>query len=181
VFNDSAITALAMPAEGRVRRVAILDCDVHQGNGTASILADDPAVFAFSIHGARNFPFCKKASDLDIELPDGIGDADYLDALERGICHALSAAQPELAIFLAGADPHRDDRLGRLALSKEGLRARDHIVLDLCRAAGLPVAIAMAGGSARNMVDIHSSTVDVAAHFWQAAQKSHTFSSTATR
>lgn len=133
VFNDSAIAALAMQAEGQVRRIAILDCDVHQGNGTASILANDPTAFTFSIHGARNFPFRKQSSDLDIELPDDTGDADYLDALERGICHALSAAQPELAIYLAGADPYRDDRLGRLALSKEGPRAQDRMVLDFCR------------------------------------------------
>jgi acetoin utilization deacetylase AcuC-like enzyme len=105
VFNDCAIAALAMQAEGRARRIAILDCDVHQGNGTASILADDPTVFTFSIHAAKNFPFRKEASDIDIELPDGTGDADYLDALEQGICHALSAAQPDLAIYLAGADP----------------------------------------------------------------------------
>jgi acetoin utilization deacetylase AcuC-like enzyme len=184
VLNDSAIAALAMQAEGRARRIAILDCDVHQGNGTASILANDPTVFTFSIHGARNFPFRKETSDLDIELPDGTGDADYLEALERGVSHALSAAQPELAIYLAGADPYRDDRLGRLALSKEGLRARDRMVLDLCRTACLPLAIVMAGGYARNIsdtVDIHFSTVEVAAHFQRAAQQSHALSSPATR
>jgi acetoin utilization deacetylase AcuC-like enzyme len=171
VFNDSAIAALCMQAEGRIRRVAILDCDVHQGNGTASILASDPSVFTFSIHGARNFPFRKETSDLDIELPDGTGDDDYLDALERGICRALSAAQPELAIYLAGADPYFDDRLGRLALSKEGLRARDRLVLELSRSAGVPVAIAMAGGYARNVidtVDIHFATVEVAVRFHSA-------------
>jgi acetoin utilization deacetylase AcuC-like enzyme len=184
VFNDSTIAGLAMQAEGRARRIAILDCDVHQGNGTASILANDPTVFTFSIHGARNFPFHKKISDLDIELPDGTGDTDYLDALERGICHPLSVAQQELAIYLAGADPYQDDWLGRLALSKEGLRARDRMVLDLCRTACLPVAMVMAGGYARNIsdtVDIHFFTVEIAAHFQRAAQQSHVLSSPATR
>jgi acetoin utilization deacetylase AcuC-like enzyme len=130
---EACRVALAMQAEGRARRIAILDCDVHQDNGTASILARDPTVFTFSIYAARNFSFRKETSDLDIEMPEGTGDADYLDALHRGICPALSAAQPELGIYIAGADPYRDDRLGRLALSKDGLRARDRMVLDLYR------------------------------------------------
>lgn len=165
VFNDAAIAALAVQAEGLARRVAILDCDVHQGNGTAAILAENPTVFTFSIHGARNFPFRKEASDLDIELPDGCGDAAYLNALERGVCHALSAAQPDLVIYLAGADPFEDDRLGRLALTKAGLLARDRLVFEICAASALPVAVAMAGGYARNIadtVDIHFATVGAA-------------------
>lgn len=165
VFNDAAIAALAVQAEGLARRVAIIDCDVHQGNGTAAILADDPTVFTFSIHGARNFPFRKEASDLDIELPDGCGDTTYLDALERGVCHALSAAQPDLVIYLAGADPFEGDRLGRLALTKAGLQARDCLVFEICAASALPVAVAMAGGYARNIadtVDIHFATVSAA-------------------
>jgi acetoin utilization deacetylase AcuC-like enzyme len=169
VFNDSAVAALAMQAEGRVRRVAVIDCDVHQGNGTAAILAGDSSVFTFSIHGANNFPFRKEESDLDIELPDGTGDDAYLAALERGVCHALSAGQPELVIFLAGADPFEDDRLGRLALTKEGLAARDRLVLTLCRDAGLPVAITMAGGYARRIddsVDVHFRTVSIAREFF---------------
>lgn len=168
VFNDAAIAALAIQAEGLARRVAILDCDVHQGNGTAAILAHDPSVFTFSIHGARNFPFRKEPGDLDIELPDGTGDAAYLDALERGVCRALSAAQPELVIYLAGADPFEDDRLGRLSLTKAGLQARDRMVFELCRSIGAPVAVAMAGGYARNItdtVDIHFATVVAAASF----------------
>lgn len=166
VFNDAAIAALAVQAEGLARRVAIIDCDVHQGNGTAAILAEDPTVFTFSIHGARNFPFRKEAGDLDIELPDGCGDAAYLDALERGVCHALSAVRPDLVIYLAGADPFADDRLGRLALTKAGLRARDRLVFEICAAGGIPVAVTMAGGYARNIadtVDIHLATVDAAA------------------
>jgi acetoin utilization deacetylase AcuC-like enzyme len=173
VFNDAAIAALAMQAEGRARRIAILDCDVHQGNGTASILADDPSVFTFSIHAAKNFPFRKEASDLDIDLPDGTADAVYLDALELGICKALSAAQADLAIYLAGADPYEGDRLGRLALTKEGLRSRDRKVFELCRAASVPVAVVMAGGYSTDIADtvaIHFSTVETAAGFWRAAQ-----------
>lgn len=168
VFNDSAVAALAMQAEGLARRLVVIDCDVHQGDGTAAILAHDPSVFTFSIHGEKNFPFRKEASDLDIELADGTGDDDYLAALEGGICHALSAAQPDLAIFLAGADPYADDRLGRLALSRQGLEARDRMVLQFCRDADVPVAVAMAGGYARRIedtVDIHLATVRVAAGF----------------
>jgi acetoin utilization deacetylase AcuC-like enzyme len=184
VVRGELTPALAMQAEGRARRIVLLDCDVYHGNGTASILANDPTVFTFSNHGARNFQFRKEASDLDVERADGTGDAEYLDALERGICYALSAAQSELAIYLAGADPYRDDRFGRLALSKESLRTRDSLVLDLCRAACLPVAIVMAGGYARKIsdtVDVHFSSVEVAAHFQRAAQQSHALSSPATR
>lgn len=169
VFNDAAIAALTLQAEGAVKRVVIVDCDVHQGNGTAAILAGDPSVFTFSIHGANNFPFRKEASDLDIELADGTGDEIYLRELERGVCHALSAAQADLAIYLAGADPFEGDRLGRLALSKAGLEARDRMVFDLCRSAGLPVAVAMAGGYGRRIedtVDIHFATVRIAAEMF---------------
>ena len=166
VFNDSAIAALAMQAEGLARRVLVCDCDVHQGNGTAAILADDPSVFTFSIHGANNFPFRKEVGDLDIELPDGTGDADYLAALASGLHRALSAAQPDLVVYLAGADPHEGDRLGRLALSKRGLAQRDRFVLDTCADAGAAVAVVMAGGYPRVMddvVDIHLETVRIAA------------------
>jgi acetoin utilization deacetylase AcuC-like enzyme len=154
VFNDSAIAARAMQVEGRARRIVILDCDVHQGNGTASILKGDTSIFTFSIHGAKNFPFHKEISDLDIELDDGTGDEVYLEMLEQGIIRALSLANADLAIYLAGADPYMDDRLGRLKLSMAGLEARDRFVLDLCHAEGLPVAVTMAGGYARNIEDI---------------------------
>ncbi|MEJ2556900.1 MAG: histone deacetylase [Anaerolineae bacterium] len=166
VFNDSAIAARAMQAEGKAGRVVIIDCDVHQGDGTATIFADDPTVFTFSIHGARNFPFHKVRSDLDIELEDGTGGAAYLEALEDGVERALALARADLAIYLAGADPYAGDRLGRLALSKAGLAARDRMVLELCRRAGIPVAIVMAGGYARQVqdtVDIHFQTVCIAA------------------
>ena len=168
VFNDSAIAARAMQAEGRVQRVVILDCDVHQGNGTASILADDPTVFTFSIHGANNFPFHKERSDLDIELPDGTEDAAYLEQLERGIRQALALSGADLAIYLAGADPYVGDRLGKMALTIDGLAERDRMVLGMCRAAHIPVAVTMAGGYARDVRDIvaiHVQTVRIAREF----------------
>jgi acetoin utilization deacetylase AcuC-like enzyme len=166
VFNDSAIAALAMQAEGRAGRVVVVDCDVHQGNGTASIFAGDPSVFTFSIHGANNFPFTKEASDLDIELVDGTGDDAYLEALQEGLVGALGRFRPDLAIYLAGADPYEDDRLGRLALSKNGLRRRDLLVLETLAHWGIPAAVTMAGGYARRIedtVDIHFATVEIAA------------------
>jgi len=162
VFNDSAVAARAMQAEGRAARVVIIDCDVHQGNGTAAILARDDTIFTFSIHGAKNFPFHKERSDLDIALDDGVGDAEYLAALDHGLCQAIELSRADLAIYLAGADPFADDKLGRLALSKRGLAARDQMVFEYCRQAGLPVAITMAGGYARaieDTVDIHFQTL----------------------
>ena len=164
IFNDCAVAARTMQAEGRVRRVVIIDCDVHQGNGTAAILADDSTVFTFSIHGAKNYPFHKERSDLDVELADGADDATYLTALTAGIDAALVAARADLAIYLAGADPFVGDALGRLALSKAGLADRDRLLLGQCRRAGLPVAVVMAGGYARQIqdtVDIHLETVRI--------------------
>lgn len=165
VFNDSPIAARVMQAEGRVRRVVILDCDVHQGNGTASILAGDSTIFTFSIHGANNFPYHKEKSDLDIELPDGTGDDLYLDMLEEGVQRALALANADLAIYLAGADPFEGDRLGRLKISKDGLAKRDALVLGSCHERRIPIAVTMAGGYARNIediVDIHLQTVRTA-------------------
>ncbi len=165
VFNDSAIAARAMQAEGRAQRIIIIDCDVHQGNGTASILADDPTIFTFSIHGAKNFPFHKERSDLDVELEDGTDDTTYLAALEKGLGQALILAGADLAIYLAGADPFAGDRLGRLALTKAGLAERDRLVFDYCQAAGLPLAITMSGGYApqiEDIVDIHFQTIRAA-------------------
>jgi len=168
VFNDSAVAARVLQAEGRVRRVLVIDCDVHQGNGTASIFRADPSVFTFSIHAANNFPFTKEASDLDIELADGTKDREYLDALERGLAEAVASAGADLAIYLAGADPFYDDRLGRLALTKQGLLDRDRMVFDHCTRSGLPVAVTMAGGYGRDVedtVDIHVHTIETAAWF----------------
>lgn len=168
VFNDSAIAARAMQAEGRARRVVILDCDVHQGNGTAAILAGDRSVFTFSVHGAKNFPFHKECSDLDVELPDGTDDTLYLEAVEEGTRRALAQAGADIAIYLAGADPYSGDRLGRMNVSMAGLAERDRIVLGLCRDYSLPVTVTMAGGYARDVEDIvtiHLQTVRTAAAY----------------
>jgi acetoin utilization deacetylase AcuC-like enzyme len=169
VFNDAAVAARAMQAEGLAARVLILDLDVHQGDGTASIFAGDDSVFTCSMHGRANFPFRKCASDLDVELDDGTGDAPYLAALRVVLPRALDRAQPDLVIYLAGADPFEGDRLGRLALTKAGLAARDGYVLDVLREHALPVAIAMAGGYAErieDVVDIHFATVALALERW---------------
>ncbi len=166
VFNDAAVAARTLQHAAEVRRVVILDCDVHQGNGTAFIFAGDPTVFTFSIHGAKNFPFHKEQSDLDLPLPDGIGDAEYLEALEEGLWRALSLAGADLAIYISGADPFEGDTFGRLGLTKRGLAARDQMVLAACHKAGLPVAVVMGGGYARrvdDIVDIHLQTVRIAA------------------
>ena len=173
VFNDAAIAALAMRAEGRVERVAIIDCDVHQGNGTAAILANRPECFTFSIHGARNYPFDKECSDLDVELPDGTTDDTYLTALQAALGPVFARGKPDLVIYLAGADPYEDDRLGRLKLTKAGLAERDQLVFDKVRQRGLPIAIAMAGGYARQIddtVEIHTNTVCTAARHFRARQ-----------
>ena len=165
VLNDAAVAARALQAEGRVRRVMVIDCDVHQGNGTAAIFAQDPTVFTFSIHGRKNYPFRKQRSDLDVELEDGTLDGEYLQLLDEGLERALSSFPAELAIYLAGADPFHDDRLGRLSLSQQGLAMRDEVVFGHCQRRGLPVAVAMAGGYARRVEDtvaIHFATVRAA-------------------
>ncbi len=165
VFNDAAVAARAMQAEQLARRVLIVDADVHQGNGTANILAGDETIFTFSIHGARNFPFEKAVSDLDIELPDGCSDRAYLLRLDEGLSTSFDLARPDLVIYLAGADPYEGDRLGRLSLSIEGLRTRDRHLFQRCKEAGIPVAVAMAGGYARQIADtvtIHSNTIRLA-------------------
>jgi acetoin utilization deacetylase AcuC-like enzyme len=166
VFNDGAIAARAMQAEGRAGRVLIVDCDVHQGDGTAAILAGDDTVFTFSIHAAGNYPFTKQCSDLDVALPDGALDAQYMQALAPALDEALARADADLVIYLAGADPYAGDRLGKLSLSKKGLARRDRHVLQACRARGLPVAVTMGGGYAEpieDTVDIYYNTVKAAA------------------
>ncbi len=164
VFNDVAVAARALQAERRVGRVVVLDLDVHQGNGTASIFREDDSVFTLSVHGANNFPFRKEAGDLDVELPDGTGDDAFLEAVDRGVRTALGRGG-DLAFYVAGADPFEGDRLGRLAVTKAGLAARDERVFDLCAGAGVPVAVVMSGGYARDVtdtVDIHETTVRAA-------------------
>jgi acetoin utilization deacetylase AcuC-like enzyme len=166
VLNDSAIAARTLRAEGLVDRIAVLDTDVHQGNGTAAILREDHRVFTFSIHGAKNYPFRKERSNLDVALPDGADDGAFLEALAKALEQALDHTKVDLAIFLAGADPFVGDRLGRLSVSKEGLAERDRLVLASCWERGIPVAVTMAGGYAREVsdtVDIHFRTVQRAA------------------
>jgi len=165
IFNDCAVAARLMQTKDQSERVLILDCDVHQGDGTAAIFAGDPTVFTFSIHGEKNYPLHKQSSDLDMPLPDGTGDGEYLTALEQGIQRSLALAQPDLVIYLAGADPYLDDRLGRLSLSKAGLEQRDHLVLDTCRKSNLPLVVVMSGGYGRQIqdtVEIHFRTVKLA-------------------
>lgn len=171
VFNDAAIAARSLQAGSLVRRVVIVDTDVHQGNGTAAIFADDPSVFTFSIHGRNNFPFHKEKSDLDVELEDGTSDEAYLAALSGGLDRALAAAGADLAIFVSGADAHEGDRLGRLQVSRAGLLARDRLVFERCGRAGLPVAVVMAGGYGRDVnetVEVHLQTVTEAKRYWSS-------------
>ena len=166
VFNDTAVAAREMQSRGAVERVLIVDCDVHQGNGTAQIFAGDPSVFTVSLHGARNFPLRKEPSSLDVPLEDGTGDDAYLVALEAALAAAFRAARAELVLYIAGADPYEGDRLGRLKLSKAGLLARDRMVLEAARAARAPVAIVCGGGYCPDLdaiVDIHAATMLLAA------------------
>ncbi|MES0360344.1 MAG: histone deacetylase [Anaerolineales bacterium] len=168
VLNDCAIAARTMQCEGRTSQVLILDCDVHQGDGTAAIFSSDPSVFTFSIHGARNFPFRKEYSDLDLALEDGTSDEIYLETLQDGLVQTFSQFEAGLVIYLAGADPYFDDRLGRLALTKDGLGKRDRLVYHYTEKARLPLVIVMAGGYARDIndtVDIHINTVSLASKF----------------
>ena len=168
VFNDAAVAVRTLQRVGRIARAAILDCDVHQGNGTAGIFAADPSVFTFSVHGAKNYPFRKERSSLDVALPDGAGDDAFLAAVELHLPHLLADFRPDLAIYLAGADPYADDRFGRLAMSKAGLEMRDRLVLGFCHELRVPTVVVMAGGYARDTedtVDIHRQTVRTAAEF----------------
>ncbi len=158
VFNDVAVAARLLQAEAareerRALQVAVIDLDVHQGNGTAHIFRNDPSVFTLSMHGAKNFPFRKEASDLDIELPDGCGDEEYLAQLSLALQQLEQCVEPGLIFFLAGADPHEGDRLGRLQLSFEGLRQRDRMVLNWALQKQLPLAMAMAGGYGKVIED----------------------------
>jgi acetoin utilization deacetylase AcuC-like enzyme len=173
VFNDVAVAARLMQAETHrqhrcLLRVAVIDLDVHQGNGTAAIFRDDPTVFTLSMHGEKNFPFRKEASDLDVNLPDGCGDADYLDALDSALNQLWSHhvnAMPGLIFFVAGADPHEGDRLGRLKLTSAALAERDRRVFDAAQSRGIPVAVSMAGGYGKNIADtvaIHFNTLKMA-------------------
>ena len=167
-FNDVAVAIRRLQRDGRVRRVAIIDLDVHQGNGTHGCFAGDPQVYTFSMHGAKNFPFHKVPGTLDVELDDGTDDAAYLARLESHLPTVLRDARPDLVVYLAGADPHEGDRLGRLRLTFEGLHRRDAVVLQLCREIGVPVCATMSGGYGRDVrdtVQVHLNTVRVLRSF----------------
>jgi acetoin utilization deacetylase AcuC-like enzyme len=170
VFNDVAVGARVLQRDWLARRIAIVDLDVHQGNGTAAIFAADDSVFTFSMHGEKNFPFRKQTSDLDVALPDGTEDDAYLALLRVHLNEVLNRHRPDFVFYLAGADPYEGDRLGRLKLTIEGLRARDAMVFEACARAGLPVAVSMSGGYATDIeaiVTIHANTIQTAVtHSW---------------
>ena len=162
VFNDVAVASRLLTVRNGALRILIVDADVHQGDGTAAILGEEENIFTFSIHCMDNFPAHKKRSHLDMPLMAGVADEEYLRQFQDGLKRALLASRPDLIIYLAGADPFKDDRLGRLNLTKEGLRRRDEMVFDDCRRRFIPLAIVMAGGYAENVsdiVDIHASTI----------------------
>ena len=188
VFNDVAVAIRVLQRERRIERAAVIDLDVHQGNGTHAIFAGDPTVFTFSMHGARNYPFrsatptdgtgaasggapafgLRVPGDLDIDLPDGTGDASYLERLAGALPRVLAAASPDLVVYLAGADPHEGDRLGRMRLTFAGLERRDAMVIEGCREIGVPVVVTIAGGYGVDIDDtvrVHLNTVRVAATF----------------
>ena len=170
LVHDVAIATRALRASGEIGRVAIVDLDVHHGNGTAAIFAGDPDTFTVSLHQERNYPAVKPPSSVDVGLEDGTTDADYLEALERVLPRALAAA-PELLWYLAGADPYEHDLLGGLALTREGLRARARMVFAAARRAGVPVAVTLAGGYAERSSDtvtIHANTVAAAADLFRS-------------
>lgn len=168
VFCDAGIAARALQARKMVERVLVVDCDVHQGNGTADVCQGDPSIYTFSIHGEKNFPFRKIPGDLDLGLPNDTGDDPYLETLEFALERILSVFDPDLAIYQAGADPYIGDRLGKLALSKEGLARRDRLVMEMLRSESIPVAVTMGGGYApeiEHIVDIHLQTIRIAAQY----------------
>jgi acetoin utilization deacetylase AcuC-like enzyme len=168
VLNDVVIAIRALRARGRIRRAAVVDLDVHQGNGTHALLAEDDDAFTFSMHGRRNYPFRKVAGRLDVELEDGTGDTEYLERLAGALPGVLAEARPDLVLYLAGADPHEGDSLGRLGLTFDGLMRRDALVLESARAVGVPVAIVIAGGYGRDIADtvrVHANTARVADSF----------------
>jgi acetoin utilization deacetylase AcuC-like enzyme len=177
VFNDAAIAARVLQSDAAAARrsfpVAIIDLDVHQGDGTAQILSGDTSVFTLSIHGATNFPFRKRLSDLDMALPDGTQDVQYLAALDAALDQMRQSFTPRLVIYLAGADAHEGDRLGKLALSSAGMDARDRLVFRFAEDLGVPIAVAMAGGYGRDLattVDVHFNTVRAAHEAWRCRQ-----------
>lgn len=173
VFNDAVIAIRYLRSLGLAKRALVIDLDVHQGDGTAALCAQDPDTFTFSMHAERIYPARKPDSDYDVALPPGTSDAAYLDALAEHLPAVLERSRPEVVMYLAGADPYRGDRLGGLGLSMAGLAERDRQVFKLCRALGLPMAVSMAGGYAESVEDIvliHRETVRLAANFHSASK-----------
>ena len=171
LLNDQAVAAhwLLHHRPAQVRKIVVIDLDVHQGNGTAAIFRHDPRVFTFSMHGARNYPARKETSDLDLPLPDGTADAEYLALLAATLPRLLDTERPDFVFYLAGVDVLATDKLGYLALTRAGCRERDQLVLAACRARGLPVQISMGGGYSERIADIveaHANTFRVAAELW---------------
>ncbi|PWQ95037.1 histone deacetylase family protein [Leucothrix pacifica] len=165
VFNDSAITARYLQQQGLAKHPLIIDLDVHQGNGTANILQHDQSIFTLSVHGAKNFPTRKEQSDLDVPLDNDCNDADYLEALDNALSQVGERFDPDFVIYVAGADPYENDRLGKLSLTKQGLKQRDERVFEFCKARNIPASVSMAGGYANDVediVDIHLQTVMMA-------------------
>ena len=174
LFNDVAVVVAALRRAGRVGSVLVVDCDVHQGDGTAELFARDAETFTLSVHGGANYPFRRATSDLDVDLRSGTGDDEYLEALAGALATATPAARPELVVYLAGADPWEGDRLGRLALTKRGLAERDALVLDAAADAGAPVCVCLAGGYApeiRDSVEINLATARIVAARHPAASR----------
>ncbi|MDB4898949.1 MAG: Histone deacetylase domain protein [Gemmatimonadetes bacterium] len=166
VFNDVAVAIRLLQRERLIRRAVVIDLDVHQGNGTHAIFAGDASVFTFSMHGGRNYPFHKVAGTLDVELADGARDDEYLDTLMTALPRVLAESAPDLALYIAGADPHEGDRLGRLKLTFDGLARRDAYVLERCREVGIPVAVTIGGGYGaciEDSVAVHVATARIAA------------------
>lgn len=178
IFNDVAVAIRDLQARQAVRRAIVIDLDVHQGNGTAAIFAEDASVFTLSLHGAKNFPLRKFASDLDVPLADGIGDAEYLDALDGALDATFTGQADEgkrfdIAFYIAGADPYERDRLGRLKLTLEGLRMRDRAVFERCERYGLPVVVTMGGGYSpdpHDIAEVHAQTIREAKELWRRRQ-----------
>ncbi len=165
VLNDVAIAIVKLRQEGAIERALIVDLDVHQGNGTAAIFERDDAVFTFSMHGERNYPTAKMRSSLDVPLPDGMGDGDYLESLQRHLPEILQHARADIAFYVAGVDVAAGDRYGKLALSEEGIRARDRLVIEAVRGAHVPLVIVLAGGYAAT----RARTVELHAHAFREA------------
>lgn len=169
VFNDVAVAIRTLQAEGRIQRAAVIDCDVHQGNGTAAMFQDNPMVLTFSMHGANNYPYCQVPGTLDVALADGTEDTLYLEILQAYLPGLLRTFRPELLIYVGGVDPYEGDRFGRLKLTLKGLKQRDALVLGLCRAWNIPAVVTFAGGYAANIddtVEAHCQTIRIARTLW---------------